>query len=236
MVTLKENLKSVRHFNALVHRDALTFRAAAKRASTTVARHPDLTRPRSRRAVLRSGGRLIKTIETHGGRITTMYLWEVVLLVTCVEAYLHDALAAAARIDPSLMGPAAARSAAGPDEPSPEDNWADRWMRYKGPKGWAAELVMMGAPPYPEDVVSRLERMWGIRHVVVHRAGVADAAFVKRHPGMVTAVGARVSVSGPALETFIRALGPFVDHTDAYFLKRWPGLHAPSPATKTPRM
>jgi hypothetical protein len=134
MVTLKENLESVRHFNALVYRDALAFSAAAKRSNMTVSRHPDLTQRRSRRAALRLGRRLIKTIETHGGRIATAYLWQVVLLVTCVEAYLHDVLAAAARIDPSLIGPAdaAARSTDGPDEPSPEEHWAGRSMRYKG--------------------------------------------------------------------------------------------------------
>jgi hypothetical protein len=76
--------------------------------------------------------------------------------------------------------------------------------------------------------------MWGIRHIVVHRAGVADAQFCKRHPGLV-AVGERVTVGAGDLKTFLRAVGPFVNHTDVYFLNRWPGLLAPSPATKTPR-
>jgi hypothetical protein len=37
------------------------------------------------------------------GRVEIVTLWQVVMLVTCVEAYLQDVLSAAASVDPDLM-------------------------------------------------------------------------------------------------------------------------------------
>jgi hypothetical protein len=46
---------------------------------------------------------------------------------------------------------------------------------------------------------------------------------------VVKAVGDRVGVSNPDLVQFLRAVGDFVDPTDAYFLKRCPALLVPDP-------
>ena len=72
----------------------------------------------------------------------------------------------------------------------------------------------------------------GIRHAIVHRAGVADADFVKRHPGVVKAVGDRVGVSYPDIVLFLQAIRDFVNPTDLYFLKRCPALLTPPPRQK----
>jgi hypothetical protein len=238
MVTLRDNLQSVRHFTALGHREALALRSAAKRQHSRMAKQPDLTQKRVRRATLDSLRRFSKTLDVHIARMATTRLWQVVVLVTCVEAYLQDVLSAAVRVDPTLMAASGlqARYADVLAATSLEDladelraRWARGWLEGGGPTRWLGELTKMGAAPYPEAVVLRLERLWGIRHVVVHRAGVADSDFVKRHPGVVAAVGERVRVSNPALLQFIEAVRDFVNPTDVYFLKRCPALLASRP-------
>ena len=82
----------------------------------------------------------------------------------------------------------------------------------------------MGARGYPNDLGPRLERVWGIRHVIVHAAGVATADFVKRHPGVVRAVGSRVRMNHGDLEKFIDVVFDFINPTDAYFLARYPSM------------
>ena len=82
----------------------------------------------------------------------------------------------------------------------------------------------MGARDYPADLGPRLERFWGIRHVIVHAAGVATADFVKRHPGVVKAAGNRVRVNHHDLKKFVDAVGEFVEPTDGFFLARYPSM------------
>jgi len=82
----------------------------------------------------------------------------------------------------------------------------------------------MGARGYPEDLGPRLERFWGIRHVVVHAAGVATAEFVKRHPGVVKAAGDRVRVNHHGFRNFVEAVRNFLAPTDAFFLARYPSM------------
>src|SRR6185436_19306976 len=96
------------------------------------------------------------------------------------------------------------------------------WLNEGGPSRWIERLGKMGARGYSKDLGPRLERFWGIRHVVVHAAGVATADFVKRHPGVVKAPGNRVRVDYHDLEKFVEDVGGFVEPTDRYFLGRYP--------------
>jgi hypothetical protein len=243
MGALRDNLESVRHFTALGYREALAVRSAAKRQHTKMARQPDLTQKRVRRATLASLRRFNKTLDLHIARMATTRQWKVVVLVTCVEAYLQDVLSAAARVEPTLMAtsgqqaPYADVIAATSLEDLANElraRWARGWLAKGGPARWLGDLTNMGAAPYPDAVVRHLERMWGIRHVIVHRAGVADADFVKRHPGVVKAVGDRVRVSYPDIVLFLQAISDFVNPTDLYFLKRCPALLAPPRQKRTP--
>jgi hypothetical protein len=113
------------------------------------------------------------------------------MLVTCVEAYLHDVLSTTASVDPKLMSKSEQPvyytdviGAGSLDELANElrARWARGWLDDGAPTRWLSRLHAMGARGYPDDLAPRLERIWGIRHVVVHAAGVADADFVKRHP------------------------------------------------------
>src|SRR5207247_11316116 len=123
----------------------------------------------------------------------TASLWQVVMLVTCVEAYLQDVLSAAARADPDLMSKsqqlapyADIIAATSLDELANElrARWARGWLADGGPTRWISRFERMGARGYPDDLAARLERIWGIRHVVVHSAGVATPDSVQRHPGV----------------------------------------------------
>jgi hypothetical protein len=108
--------------------------------------------------------------------------------------------------------------------------WARSWLSEGGPTRWIARLGKMGARGYPKDLGPRLERFWGIRHVVVHAAGVATADFVKRHPGAVKAAGDRVRVNHHDYKKFVEAVREFLEPTDGFFLARYPSLLAVSAA------
>ena len=88
----------------------------------------------------------------------------------------------------------------------------------------------MGAAGYPDDLGPRLELCWGIRHIVVHAAGVATADFVKRHPGVVKAAGTRVRVTLRDVLKFVEAVRDFLEPTDRFLLARYSSLVAESTA------
>jgi hypothetical protein len=102
--------------------------------------------------------------------------------------------------------------------------WARGWLSDGGPSRWISRLGKMGARGYPDDLGSRLERFWGIRHVVVHAAGVATADFVKRHPGVVGVAGNRVRVNSHDFLRFVLAVRDFIEPTDGFFLARYPSM------------
>ena len=82
----------------------------------------------------------------------------------------------------------------------------------------------MGARGYPADLAPRMELIWGIRHTVVHAAGVANKDFVERHPGVVKAAGDRLRVNIGDFGSFLTTVGHFLEPTEKFFLKRYPSL------------
>ncbi len=87
-------------------------------------------------------------------------------------------------------------------------------------------LKKMGVRGYPDDLALRLELIWGIRHVVVHAAGVATRDFVKRHPGVTAAAGNRVRVGTGEFGEFIDSVHGFLEPTERFFVRRYPSLLA----------
>ncbi|HUP37182.1 MAG TPA: hypothetical protein VNC82_17245 [Candidatus Limnocylindria bacterium] len=157
MVALQDNLETVRHFTALPHRESLAPHAAAKHQHTQwTTRQPDLTQKRERRATLGSLKRFNKTIEVRVARMATMRLWQVVVLVTCVEAYLQDVLSAAARVGPTLMAKSDQQASYADTlaATTPEDlatdlraRWARWWLeRHSGPAGVLQTVVRQETP------------------------------------------------------------------------------------------
>src|ERR1035441_856244 len=115
MVALKQNLDSIMHMLKLRTHEAVMLAAQATRLTTFVGKECDLakthfaTKPgqvQGRRVLVKlqhSLNRFKKTFETRIERFQTLTLWQVVMLVTCVEAYLQDVLISAASADPELM-------------------------------------------------------------------------------------------------------------------------------------
>ena len=247
----EQNLDSIAHMIALVSREeaflkteSTRFKSYMKRVSTEVARvktllgkSPGLALLPLQAAVAKltsSSKRYKKSRQTRDERTGTATLWQVVMLVTCVEAYLQDLLAIAARVDPQLMNEtqqvapyAEVISATSLDELASElrARWARRWLSDGGPTRWISRLKRMGAKGYPNGLAPRLELIWGIRHVVVHAAGVATRDFVKRHPG-VAASGDHVRVGLGEFGEFIDSVHGFLEPTEQFFVRRYPSLLA----------
>ena len=248
----EQNLDSILHMLALTRRELAAIKTATTRFATSVTRmttevarlktlvgnSPDLpVRPLETAVtkLTRSSERYNRTLQTGRERMATATLWQVVMLVTCVEAYLQDLLAIAASVDPKLMAEsqqvapyADVISATSLDELASElrARWARGWLRKGGPTSWISRLEKMGARGYPDGLAPRLERIWGIRHVVVHAAGVATADFVKRYPGVVAAAGDRVQVGSRDFGAFIESVKGFMEPTERYFVRRYPSLLA----------
>jgi hypothetical protein len=78
----------------------------------------------------------------------------------------------------------------------------------------------MGARGYPSDTVGQLETLWGVRHLIVHSAGIANVEFNRRHPHLNAQVGQRFIVNNAHLRQWSAAMYDFVDVTDQYFVQR----------------
>jgi hypothetical protein len=241
LLAFEENLESIRHMLKLSSHQLVlmnTQLTKANQSATFAKTLVDIAKNPGQTKLVRSLNRLtrsLKTITVTMEGFHTITRWQVVMLVTCVEAYLQDVLTAAASVDPELMRKSEQRAlyadviAANSLETLANDlraRWARGWLSDGGPSRWIERLGKMGARGYPNDLGPRLERFWGIRHLVVHAAGVATADFVKRHPGVVNAVGNRVRVNHHDFLKFVQAVGNFVEPTDAFFLARYPSLLA----------
>jgi hypothetical protein len=247
-LAFEQNLDNIGHMQKLtLHQLALMKAQVAKASQVSKV----LTVAKEQRALATKLGmtnlgrllnRLDRSLNTLNFRIEgfqTITLWQVVMLVTCVEAYLQDVLAAAASVDPEFMSkseqcaPYADVIAATSLEALANDlraRWARGWLSDGGPGRWIERLSKMGARGYPNDLAPRLERFWGIRHVVVHAAGVATADFVKRHPGVVKAAGDRVRANYHDFKKFFEAVKEFLEPSERFFLARYPSLLAVSTA------
>ena len=246
MLSLEANLDSVMHMLEVIEREVVALKAQAARLKLSMIKELELgkkhlaERPQVHvklmlAKLLRSANRFQKKLETRTERFQTITLWQVVMLVTCVEAYLQDVLTTAASVDPELMNKseqcaqyADIIGSTSLDALANElrARWARGWLSGGGPTRWIERLKKMGARGYPSDLARRLEPIWGIRHVVVHAAGVATPDFVKRHPGMVKAAGNRVRVSNHDSAKFVKAIQEFLDPTDGFFLARYPSMLA----------
>ena len=246
----EQNLDSIRHLSALNRRELAAIKTATTRWATS--HTTEVTRLKTLAGnspslpagpldaaltkLLRSTeGLWTRTLQPGFERLGTAHLWQVVMLVTCVEAYLQDLLAIAASVDPKFMAEsqqvapyADVISATSLDELASElrAQWARGWVRKGGPTSWISRLEKMGARGYPDGLAPRLERIWGIRHIAVHAAGIATADFVRRYPGVVAAAGDRVQVGSKAFGAYIQSAKDFMEPTERYFVRRYPALLA----------
>jgi hypothetical protein len=161
--------------------------------------------------------------------------WTLVMLVTFTETYLQDVLAYCAGLDPSVMNDSQqAATFADIDAVGSLDElraalrsrWAANWLRDEGPTRWIAKLVKKGAPGYEAGCAVAMEELWGIRNVIVHRAGVVDLAFQRNHPTVGYKLGQRIGVTDEQLKRYIEGVKHFIEPTDQFFAKRFAHLTA----------
>ena len=162
--------------------------------------------------------------------------WEIAMLVTFAETYLQDALAYAAKRDASLMRESeqastydqilTAKSTAGLAEVLRE-RWARAFVDDGGPSRWISRLERMGASGYGTDLAPTLEPLWGIRHCVVHNAGITTQELVKRHPALNLKPGQQVVIAVEQFGACVHAIGVFAARTDVFLLGRIRGRSMP---------
>lgn len=155
--------------------------------------------------------------------------WLPVMMVAFVEAYLTDAFAYAASLDPTLISKSEqTASLAEVLDATSLDGLADtlrhRWARNfvddGGPFRWAKRLKGMGAHNFDPEAIRELEVLWGTRHLLVHAGGIVTYDFASRHPELQLMIGDDVHVELEQVRKWSETTQNFVDGTDAYFVNR----------------
>jgi hypothetical protein len=158
--------------------------------------------------------------------------WFSVILVTATETYIHDVLAFAASLDERLMQSSEqsasyqkiskARSLA-ELQAELRSNWARNFVDKGGPTLWLQRLKKMGATGYKAGLGEELEQLWGVRHMIVHRAGSVTADFARRHPSFALNAGDFLRIEREYIDKSAGAVIDFVYVTERYFKQRlWP--------------
>jgi hypothetical protein len=163
------------------------------------------------------------------GGLVTIHGLMPVLMVAIVEAYLKDVLIYAAGMDPTLMEQSE-QTASYKDVLNAQSlqgvidelrgKWAKKFVDNGGPTGWMKSLGAMGARGYRRNTLEVMETLWGVRHLMVHSAGIVTADFIRRHPSFKMKIGDAFTVRSDHLKKWLAAIYDFVDATDLYFVKR----------------
>jgi hypothetical protein len=179
---------------------------------------------------------VLKPLTQFTGGLLTIRQWIPVVLVTTVEAYLKDVRMFEARVNPTIMESSeqSAKYAEVVRSRSIEmlteemqSRWARNFVDDGGPVRWIDALTRMGARGYDSQASRKMEALWGVRHVIVHSAGVATSDFVRRHPDFGVKAGESIVVRPDQLIEWISVIYHFVDATDSYFAQRY--LSGPAP-------
>jgi hypothetical protein len=154
-----------------------------------------------------------------------LYEWHCVMLVTFTESYLQDALAYFANLDRGLMGESAQLAsydqiiAAGSLEEIAAElrhRWARNFIESGGPHKWLQRLQKMGASSLSTSLLNPMEDLWGIRHLVVHRAGKIDSDFRRRHSDLADADGRHIELTPDMVALYTEAVRDFVIEVDMF--------------------
>jgi hypothetical protein len=162
--------------------------------------------------------------------LLTINQWLPVILVTIVEAYLKEVRIFEAKINPAVMDSSdqsvtyrdvVRAESIGDLTAEMQSKWARNFVDDGGPSRWIEKLTRMGARGYDSQTADKMETLWGVRHVIVHSAGVVTWDFVRHHPNFGVQVGANIRISFNQVLEWIRLVYDFVDVTDSYFAQRY---------------
>jgi hypothetical protein len=172
---------------------------------------------------------LLKQVTDLTGGVLIVHEMMPVLFVAIVEAYLKDVIIFATGLDATIMERTGQTktyqevvNAKSLEELILEfrTEWARSFVDNGGPTTWIETLERWGARGYRPETVSQMETLWGVRHLIVHSAGVVNAEFVRRRPELKAEVGKRFIVNGAQIKQWAAAMYDFVDITDQYFVRR----------------
>jgi len=151
------------------------------------------------------------------------------LVVAHTEAYVHDVLCELAAADPSVMNETtqAAKyseivrfASIGELTTELRSRWARNWIDGSGPARWIDRLTKWGARSYGLKTAPTMETGWGVRHVLIHRAGVASRDFVDRHSDFSAVPGKPLAIPDEFAGQLRSAVLDFVAVTDRHVLAR----------------
>jgi hypothetical protein len=152
-------------------------------------------------------------------RITSY--WLTVILCTLIEAYLTDVLVLIASRDASFAKQLAGIKAKARSVPSDRQR-VRAWLKaHKNPKEWLQGLNEIGVTDFTDGLSSRLHDLLGVRHLVVHSAGVVDEEYLHHHPRSTWQLGSTAIIDDEMLRGFIRATFEFVAPIEAYMIPRF---------------
>src|ERR1044072_1217044 len=221
-IDLLSELASVRQSGGadVVEHDQVTETQESKLTSTTSRKHEIVERIKTSVAGLSEF--------TNG--LLEVLRWIPVILVTTVEAYLKDIRMFEAQINPGVMK-LSQQSVSYEEVISAESinnlaeemqaRWARNFVDDGGPERWISRLIKMGARGYDIDTARKMEILWGVRHVMVHDAGVATPDFVRRHPDYGAQSGSTIKIRLDQLNEWIKVVYHFIDVKDSYFVQRY---------------
>jgi hypothetical protein len=172
---------------------------------------------------------VLKSVKELTGGVLVTHEMMPVLIVAVVEAYLKDVLIYAAGLDRTLMQ-RSEQSATYQDTLNAESleellldlrsKWARSFVDNGGPTTWIKSFEAMGARGYRPEIVTQMETLWGVRHLVVHSAGIPNINFVRSHPHLDAQAGKRFIVNNAHMKEWFTAMFDFVEVTDQYFSRR----------------
>jgi hypothetical protein len=185
------------------------------------------------------GERLSVTFDRLFEGTKLMHEWQIVMAITFAETFLHDVLVECAQVDPTVLGEAQPTTSF--SEVSVAESlealkhemfskWARSFVDDGGPTKWTRRLTVLGVRGLPTEL-RELEEAWGIRHSIVHRAGVVSTDFARRHPSLKGEVGEHIDLSAPQVIRYVELIDQFVLPIDASFAARFVARGA---ATRAP--
>jgi len=165
------------------------------------------------------------------GALKTTSYWLTAILSTLIEAYMKDLLTFVALVDPRIIEvapkspvpPGTAQATETKRDIAPAARrWARAWLRSrKRPREWIAGFEQLGVTGFTPNLSHRLYELLGVRHLVVHSAGIVDQEYLRHHPTSPWPLGSEASIDEGMLHGFVQTTFEFFAPIEAHFVNRY---------------
>ena len=159
------------------------------------------------------------------GALRTTHYWLAAILVTLIEAYMKDVLTFVASQDPTIQEKerhSRPPSQVTKDQALPPRKWASTWLqRRKTARQWIEGFELVGVKGFSPQLDNRLHDLLGVRHLVVHSAGIVDEDYLRHHPNSPWTLGSDAAINDKMLREFIQATFEFFAPIEAHCVDRF---------------